>query len=508
MKAPSAPGHDGLEEKMRQQPNLVYVFADQLRFQSMGYAGDEKAVTPHINRFATEGVNFANAVASSPVCTAYRASLLTGRYTTSHGMVINELRMNPHQRCFGHVLTDAGYRTGYIGKWHLYANELGHHDDPQNSFVPRGPDRLGFDGEWKAYNFHHDNYGAYYHTETTEKILYGEGVYEPDAQTDFAIDFLRRAATEQEPFAIFLSWGPPHDPWGPDNVPARFWQRHAATPFPDPPNYRAEDDVPYADAWAMLSAEERAQLESWRRGYYAQVTSIDENFGRLLTALDECGASSETIVVFTSDHGEMFGAQGRRAKNIFYEEACHIPLLMRAPGRFPAGYVSDVCLGTVDLMPTLLALLGLPCPKGVEGMDLSHCALGTPGPEPEAVFLQICGATASWEDGHEWRALRDKRYTYAVYRLDGKELLFDNHADPFQRRNVCNEPSHTAARDRFRLALAAKMAGLKDGFECCTWYRDHWTDGHRNITRSATKDWTQRHPQGGIIDEENEEETP
>ena len=108
--------------------------------------------------------------------------------------------------------------------------------------------------------------------------------------------------------------------------------------------------MPYADAWAVLSAEERTQLESWRCGYYAQVTSIDENFGRLLTALDECGASSETIVVFASDHGEMFDAQGRRVKNIFCEEACHIPLLMRAPGRFPAGHVSDVCLGTVDLI--------------------------------------------------------------------------------------------------------------------------------------------------------------
>ena len=476
---------------MRQQPNLIYVFADQLRSQSMGYAGDEKAITPCINDFAGEGVNFSNAVASSPVCTAYRASLLTGKYTTSHGMVINELRMNPHQRCFGHVLTDAGYQTGYIGKWHLYANELGHHDDPQNSFVPRGPHRLGFDGEWKAYNFHHDNYGAYYHTESPEKIFYGEGVYEPDAQTDFAIDFLRRASAEPEPFALFLSWGPPHDPWGPDNVPARFWQMHAETAFPNPPNYHADNDAPYADAWATLGAGERGQLESWRRGYYAQVTSIDENFGRLLATLEECGLANETIVVFTSDHGEMFGAHGRRAKNIFYEEACHIPLLMRWPGRFPAGHVSDVCLGTVDLMPTLLALLGLSCPRGVEGMDLSHCALGKPGPEPEAAFLQICGATAAWEDGHEWRAWRDKRYTYAVYRVDGKELLFDHQADPFQQHNLCEEPSHRGTRDRLRAALAAKMASLHDGFECCTWYQDHWTDGHRNIIRSATRDFTE-----------------
>jgi arylsulfatase A-like enzyme len=220
------------------------------------------------------------------------------------------------------------------------------------------------------------------------------------------------------------------------------------------------------------------------------VSSIDENLGRLLAALEASGAGEETVVVFTSDHGEMFGAHGRRAKNIFYEEACHIPLLIRWPGHIPAGHVSDACLGTVDLMPTLLGLLGLPCPADAEGMDLSHCALGMPGPEPEAAFLQICGATAAWEDGHEWRALRDKRHTYAIYRVDGKEFLFDNQEDPFQRQDLSQEPAHAAARARFRQALTARMASLNDTFECCTWYRDHWTNGNRNIIRSATADFS------------------
>ncbi|MDQ2688434.1 MAG: sulfatase, partial [Armatimonadota bacterium] len=470
---------------------LVYVFADQLRFQSLGYAGDGKAITPHIDRFAAEGVNFANAVASSPVCTAYRASLLTGKYTTSHGMVINELRMNPHQRGFGHVLTEGGYQTAYIGKWHLYANELGHHDAPKNSFVPRGPHRLGFDGEWKAYNFHHENYGTYYHTESPAKIFYGEGVYEPDAQTDFAIGFLQRASKNTaKPFALFLSWGPPHDPWGPDNVPAKFWEMYEGVSFPNTPNYRSDNDAPYADDWATLDEREREQLESWRRGYYAQMTSVDANFGRLLRALDESGFGNDTIVVFTSDHGEMFGAHGRRAKNIFYEEACHIPLLLRWPGHVPTGHVSDACLSTVDLMPTLLSLLELPCPADVEGMDLSHCALGRPGPEPDAALMQICGATAAWEDGHEWRALRDKRYTYAIYRVDGKEFLFDNHSDPDQMHNLAGNVAHADTLERFRRMLAAKLESLNDGFETCTWYRDHWTDGDRNIIRSATQEFS------------------
>jgi arylsulfatase A-like enzyme len=390
-------------------PNLVYVFADQLRYGSCGFAGDAQARTPRIDGFAAEGVNFSNAVACTPVCTAYRATLFTGLYTTSHGMVINELRIHPGQRCFGHVLTDAGYRTAYIGKWHLWANELGNHYDAKNSFVPPGPHRLGFDGEWKAYNFHHENYGTYYHADTPDKMFYGEGVYEPEAQTDLAIDFVRRAASDPDdsrPFALVMSWGPPHDPWGPDNVPARFWDAFAGEAFPDPPNYRPENDEPYCDDWSRLRSSDRAQLESWRRGYYAQTASVDACFGRLLDGLHAAGVAEDTLVVFTSDHGEMMGAQGRRAKNIFYDEACRVPLLLRWPaGGVSGGKTCDACLGSVDLLPTLCGLMGLEAPAGVEGMDLSHCAYGRPGPEPEAALLRARGRSPKWEDGHEWRAL-------------------------------------------------------------------------------------------------------
>jgi arylsulfatase A-like enzyme len=468
------------------RPNFVYVFADQLRRQSVGYAGDTTAITPNIDKFAKGAVSFTNAVASAPVCTAYRAALMTGKYTTSNGMVINELRMNPNQRCFGHVLTDAGYQTSYIGKWHLYANQLGNHEDVKNSFVPPGPNRLGFSQEWKAYNFHHNYYNSYYHMNTPEKIFYGPGVYEPDAQTDFAVDFIGRAAKNTDPFALFLSWGPPHDPWGTDNVPQRFLDMFKDKPFPNPPNYLPHNDLPYADDWATLSPADRTQLEQWRRVYYGQTTSLDWNFARILKAIDDSGVADNTIIVFTSDHGEMFGAHGRRAKNIFYEEACRIPFLVRWPGHTNDGAESEVCLSTVDIMPTFLSMLGLEAPVGVEGMDLSHSVLGKPGPEPEAALMQICGATADWTNGHEWRALRDKQYTYAIYRVDRKELLFDNHADPYQMTNLAGDPTHAKQLDKFRTLLAQHMADINDNFEECTWYRDHWTDGNRDITSSAT----------------------
>jgi arylsulfatase A-like enzyme len=124
------------------------------------------------------GVNFSQAVSNTPVCAAHRASLLTGKHSSSTGMVINELRMNPNHRCFGHVLTDNGYETGYIGKWHLWSNRAGHHQEAESSFIP--PDkhhfRLGFDGYWAAYNFNHQYYKAFYFRDEPEHTPRRQGI--------------------------------------------------------------------------------------------------------------------------------------------------------------------------------------------------------------------------------------------------------------------------------------------------------------------------------------------
>ena len=468
---------------MQSQPNLIYVFADQLRYQSCGFAGDEKAHTPTMDRLASEGVNFFNAVSGYPMCAPYRASLFTGKYASSTGMVINELRLNPaHHVGLGQVLTQGGYETLYIGKWHLWANQLGNHLDPANSYTPPGPDRLGFDGFWAAYGFHHEYFDTYYHTDNPQKITLPG--YEPDGQTDLAIDKLTEAAATDKPFALFLSYGTPHDPWGPDNVPAKYLDMFREVEFPLSPNYRPEND-PHGDKWAALSQDERAKLSDWMRVYYAMTANLDWNLGRLLAAVDRLGLRDNTLFVFTSDHGEMFGAQGRRAKNIFYEEAVRVPFLLRWPGHVPAGYTSDACLNTPDLMPTLLSLLGLPVPAGVEGIDLSHCALGQAGDEPEAALLQGMGATAIFEDDHEWRALRSKQHTYAIFRSDRSELLFDNQADPYQTQNLANNPDQADLLDHFRTMLQTRLTQLNDTFEACTWYRDHWIED-RVIRETAT----------------------
>ncbi len=465
----------------RKRPNLIYVFADQLRFSSCGYAGDSFARTPNIDRMAAEGCNFSQAISSTPVCAPYRASLMTGKYQSSTGMVINELRLSPEHECFGDALTKAGYQTAYIGKWHMWANEEGHHNLIKNGFTPPGAYRLGFDGYWAAYNFNaHYQHAPYFLNDAVPHI---RTQYEPDGQTDMAVNYVKTVDHSADPFALFLSWGPPHDPWGMNNVASEFLQLYRDVTLPLSPNYTTVPDS-YTDALQRLPANYDQKVHDWMKVYYAQVANLDWNLGRLLKAVDDAGIADNTLIVFTSDHGEMFGSHGRRAKLIFYEEAARIPFLMRWPKHIPAKNTPQALLGTPDIMPTVLSLLNVSIPSTVEGIDLSRQALGKGGTDHEAAHMQGMGATAGWTDGTEWRALRDHEYTYAVYHRDGKELLFHNRKDPYQMKDLATDKSSATTLRHYRALSEKWRKECNDTFEACTWYESRWTVD-RNITNTA-----------------------
>jgi len=258
-----------------------------------------------------------------------------------------------------------------------------------------------------------------------------------------------------------------------------------------PGNY-SQKKVPYGDGWSNFHHNPE-KITTWMRYYYAMTANLDWNVGRLLEAVNGAGIGENTIIVFTSDHGEMLGSHGRMMKNIFYEEAARVPFLIHWPAKVPKGHVSDAPMNTVDIMPTLLAFAGVPVPDKVEGTDLSHLAMNKEGPEPEFAFLMNTGACAAWEDGHEWRALRNKQYTYAVFRgwerkgLPRKELLFDNVADPLQMKNLASQPEYEKITADFRKKLKEKMTSLGDTFPPSSWYREHWIE-NRVIQRTATMD--------------------
>lgn len=473
----------------QERPNLVFVFADQLRADVLGYAGDKKAKTPRIDEFANSSFNFNNAVSVSPVSAPMRSSLLTGKYISSTGMVINEVNMNLNHRTIAHVLNDNGYNCGYIGKVHL--------NDVHTRSFQKGNERFGFNHFWAAYSFNHLSFNSFYYTDDingSEKRVDLSGRYGPQEFTTIACDYIEKASQEDKPFALFLSWNPPHDPWVKNNVLPKCYKKFENIRFDLPENFNSVPD-PYMDRYNSAYFKDSTEwhnefinsgYQETMRCYYSMVNSIDEQFGRLLDKIDELGLTGNTIVVFTSDHGEMFTSHGRMYKLTFYEEAARVPFLVRYPKKVLKGE-SNACINTPDIYPTLLGLMGLSSeiPQEVEGKDLSFIMRGEKGVEPEFAFMQGMGHTYIWKNGFEWRAVRDKSYCYAKYLKDGKEFLFDLNKDPFEKHNLAENVEYNSILAKYRDKLNTKMAELGDEFKPCTWYRDHWMYKSYSIKAAA-----------------------
>ena len=465
--------------------NLVLLIADQLPYRALGFAGDSRAQTARLDTLAAESVNLTNACSGHPLGGPFRASMLTGRFSTSTGMVMNALRLNPAQRTLAHILGERGYETAFIGKWNLYADKLGANHKTRDSFVPPGPYRLGFNGYFAAYDYHHSNYapGASYYFDTPEK-RFPLG-YEPDHQTDLAIERLRTCAESGTPFALIVSYGAPHDPWKRENLPVEYYARFADTEFALPENYSKKND-PYGDSWARMSPKDRAALPEWMRCHAAMTANLSDNAGRVWDALCDAGLAENTVFTFTADHGEMMGAHGRREKNCFYDEAVHVPFLLRLGGSLPAG-ANPTPFGTVDILPTLLSLMDIGTDgEAFEGADLS-AAIRSGETGENACLLMGTGPTAVWGANREWRALRNTRYTYAVYRSDRSEYLFDDAEDPLQMRNLAQEEAFKPVLREMKDELFARMSRIGDDFEPNAFYRKNWADGRTLRERRPTR---------------------
>ena len=402
--------------------NLLFIFADQLRAGDLGFEGNPDAITPNLDAMAADGVRFTNAVSTCPVCTPYRAALLTGKYPLTNGMVINDIRLPVTERSIAHVLRDAGYATGYFGKWHL--------DGPfRGGFTPPGPRRQGFD-TWAAADCCHDYMKSWYYRDDPEPIFI-DG-YDADHFTDLTIDFMR---AQQQPFAAFLSWGPPHNPY--EQMPDEY-RLHDPAQVTLRPNVRPEDEA--------LARQQYA-------GYYDHITALDRCLSRLRQSLEDTGLAENTLVIFTSDHGDMLKSHGCYEKQLPYEESIAVPFIAAQPGTLPIGHVADTLLNVPDLMPTLLSQLGLPCPE-VDGEDLSFALRAQPGEEPTSTFLANPVPFMPNREVPEWRGVRTKTHTY-VETLQGPWLLFDNQSDPYQQRNLLSEPAGKSGQTLFSRATCS-----------------------------------------------------
>ena len=420
-------------------PNILFVLADQWRFEAFGCAGNPDVKTPNLDRLQREGIRFVNAVSAMPVCSPTRASILTGQRPLTHGVFLNDVPLNPETVTIAKVLRSAGYDTAYIGKWHVDGHG-------RSAFIPRER-RQGFD-YWKVLECTHDyNHSAYY-ADSPEQ-LHWDG-YDAIAQTQDAQQYLRGHAQSQKPFILVLAWGPPHDPY-----------------FTAPEKYRALYDPKKLTLRPNVPEGERANAQNTLAGYYAHCTALDECFGELRRTLQEAGLAENTLLVFTSDHGDMLGSRGFYKKQRPYDESVRVPLLMRWPkGLGAKARQLDAPINSEDFMPTLLGLCGVPIPKSVEGLDYSGYLRGGKNPGDDATVILCVSPFGEWVrriGGKEYRGLRTTRYTY-VRDLNGPWLLYDNQTDPCQTNNLVNLPKYSKLQSRLDGALARKLKEWHDDF--------------------------------------------
>jgi len=403
------------------QPNILFVFSDQHRWCDLGCYGNDQVYSPNFDAFETKALRFNNCISNSPLCVPARGSLLTGLSALKHRAITNDLPISQDVTSIAHVLNENGYHTGYIGKWHLAGV-------PRDKFIPEGKGRLGFK-EWKVCNCNHAYMKAYYYDEGNNKIEI-EG-YEPAAQTSLALDFITRNCGKK--WSLFLSWGPPHDPY--TAVPARYLEYYRNRQVALRPN------VPETIRHTLDKTFTSTQMKANCEGYYAHISALDEQFGRLMDTLEKTGQMENTVVVYTSDHGDMLGSQGVTNKQWPYEESIKVPLLVYWKGR-TVNAVTDELIGLVDLPVSLLGLIGLRFPDQVDGNDLHRLFTDRQAKGLEACYiydLVPCHQAAA-RGSSEWRGLRTRQYTYARTASDEGFALYDNVRDPYQRNNLIDDP--------------------------------------------------------------------
>ena len=353
------------EQSELKKPNIIYVLADQWRAQATGYNSDPNLMgkTPNFDRMAERGINFKNAISVTPVCTPYRAALMTGQYPTTTGMIFNDLHLPAESVTMAEIFKNSGYKTSYIGKWHL--DGMG-----RQAYTP--PDRRqGFD-YWKALECSHDyNNLIYYEGEDSTKKQWGQ--YGPYAETQDAISYIQQNAGSDQPILMVLAWGAPHFP-------------HATGPKEFQEQF-VEEDIILRD---NVSDDMKEKAKKEALGYYAHILALDKCMGELQKAMDEGGISENTILVFTSDHGEMMGSQGvrPRQKQVPWVESVNVPFLLQYPARFKNNKIEvEAPINAPDILPTLLALADIPVPEFIEGENMSDAIGNTEVKKDKAALV-------------------------------------------------------------------------------------------------------------------------
>ncbi len=465
----------------RSKPNILIIYPDQMRYDSMSPSGNRVVKTPNIQRLANEGVVFDNAFTSYPLCCPFRASMMTGKYPQGHGMYQNHFPLRADQEFLGERMREAGYQTLYVGKWHLEGG-------PKPGFVP--PERrFGWD-RFVGFNRGHSYLDGIFYRDTNQP--YRTRRYEPDYQTDHLIEFIddALAGDPEKPFIGYLSYGPPHHP----NVMPEHWRQMYAPEEVEIPAARlsveeqarvqrerlefdCEGNMKAAhtsrcsnNTKAPMEPETEGELRTFIAGYYGMISCIDHNVGRILDHLDKRGLAEHTMVVFLSDHGDMLGEHGYFCgfKQQGYRAAMHVPCIVRYPARFNAGLrVEELIDVGVDTPVTLLDLAGARPFSEAHGVSYLPLLGGGTDPVRDAVMYQgfrmIDGARGEFRPVPE-RGIRTREWLY-VRQPNRRKLMFDQRADPHELNNLVSDPGYAAEMDALDGRIAEHMRATGDEWD-------------------------------------------
>ncbi len=479
--AAAAPAALPQSSSRRSRPNILFLMTDQHRADCIGAAGNRVIHTPNMDRIAQQGVRFSAAYSSTPTCTPARTALLTGLSPWHHGMLgmTNMARSYPLEK--PRALREAGYYTITVGKQHFYPMRNGHGYERMilDEHCPCGNGPQAYAAAEKIGPVERTDYESWFYSQAPNLNPHATGLWWNDYASrpfvlperfhptrwtgDTAVNFLSTWEGGQ-PFFMKVSFIRPHSPYDP---PERFMKMYEDAALPaakvgrwaDRYEQRSSDRT---DIWhGKLSPQE---IRRSRQGYYGCISQVDEQIGRILDTLEKRGWLEETLILFTSDHGDMTGDQNLWRKSYPYEPSAHIPMLMRWPsGMLSAkrGAVISQPVELRDVLPTFLEAAGSEPSRPIDGRSLLSLVRNSGAGWRDYVDLEhnICYSPAN-----HWNALTDGHWKYIFHALDGEEQLFHLDSDPHELADLAGDTSRQAELRKWRQRLVDHFAERGEPF--------------------------------------------
>ncbi len=434
--------------------NVVFILSDDHRYDAMSFMGHQFAVTPHMDSMAANGVHLKNAFVTTSLCSPSRASILTGLYTFRHRVIDNQRAVPEGTQFFSQYLQNAGYRTGFVGKWHMgHAN-----DDP----------RPGFD-YWVSFK----GQGRYFppspdYTINVNGRRVKQDEYITTLLTGYAIDFLEQQKGADQPFLLFLSHKAVHDPFTPEDkhrgklADKMFHPPNSALPVDGNSLNRPRWLLDQRNSWhgmdfALHSTE---GVVPFYKNYCEALCSVDDSIGEVMEQLKRMGIYRETLVIYMGDNGFLFGEHGLFDKRVAYETSIRVPLLMQCPELFKGGTVVDQVVANIDIAPTIMEAMGLRKPPHMDGESFIPLAQGKDIPWRD-YFLYVYYWEQNYPQTPTHFSLRGDRYKFTTYYgLWDTDELFDIQDDPEEQNNLVHDPGFAAVKKRMQDRLYAMMDEL------------------------------------------------